>query len=90
MPLRDALNLGSGRTSDSDTRPISEELIDNITKILADSQSDPDSYDVGAVFTGIVYAIGLLESRNNHLNEVCAHQIGTIAMLEKRIVALEA
>lgn len=88
MPLRDALNLGSGKTSDP--TPTSEELIDNITRILADSKPDPDSYDVGAVFTGMVYALRSLESNIAHIESVCTRQRGHITMLENRIANLES
>ncbi len=87
MPLKDALNLGSGKTSDP--APISEKLVANITQILSGSKPDPDSYDVGAVFTGVVYALRSLELEVAHLTKVCAQLRRHGTMLETRIVTLE-
>lgn len=70
MPLRDALNFGGVRSDDP--APITGELISNITRILGEGGSEPDPYDMGAVFTGIVYALRRLEINIGHTNELLA------------------
>jgi hypothetical protein len=70
MPLRDALRLGGDRSDDP--APITAELINNITNILAASKPDPDTYDIGAVFTGIVYAMRRIELDIVHTKKVLA------------------
>jgi hypothetical protein len=70
MPLRDALSLSNNRSDDR--APITAELINNITNILAASKPDPDTYDIGAVFTGIVYAMRRIELNIVQTKEVLA------------------
>lgn len=74
MPLRDALNLSSGKTSDP--APIADELVTNIAAILSAEGTEPDTYDMGAVFTGVIYALRALELRIVHVGEALAMVIG--------------
>lgn len=74
MPLRDALNLSSGKTSDP--APITDELVTNIAGILDAKGAEPDAYDVGDVLVGVVYALRALELRIAHIDEVLARMIG--------------
>ena len=48
MPLKDALNLSAGENS---SPPITEDRVTNIAEILSSSKPEPDTYDVGAVFS---------------------------------------
>jgi hypothetical protein len=88
MPLRNALNLGDG--SSSDPAPITEQLVTNITQILAGSDpTTDDTYDAGAVFTAFVYAFRSLELRVAHINNTVLPQLrGDIGMLGRRVLAL--
>lgn len=88
MPLESALNLVTEQTGD--TVPISARLVKNIGQILASSTPDPDSYDVGAVFTAVVYAIRMLESKVEHHETLHTALRGQITALHKRIVELES
>ena len=89
MPLRNALNLADG--SSSDPAPISEQLVANITRLLAGSDpTTDDTYDAGAVFTAFVYAFRSLELRVAHINSTVLPQlIGDTGTLGRRVRALE-
>lgn len=86
MPLRDALNLSAGKTG---SPPITEDLVNNIAEILSSSKPEPNTYDVGAVFTAMVYAIRMLESEVAQHKKAHDHLSQYVTALHKRIVALE-
>jgi hypothetical protein len=86
VPLKDALYLSTGRTSDP--APITEELVKNITQILASSAPDPDSYDIGAVLTAMVVAHRRLELDVAHHKKVFDQLRGQITALQKHVAGL--
>ncbi|MDT5347039.1 MAG: hypothetical protein QOH91_326 [Mycobacterium sp.] len=70
MPLRDVLTMG-GISSD-DPAPITANLIENISRILAEGDPAAGTYSVDDVLTGIVYALRALELKLAHTNKVLA------------------
>jgi hypothetical protein len=68
---------------------ITEDLVNNIAEILSSSKPEPNTYDVGAVFTAMVYAIRMLESEVAEHKKAHDHLSRQITALHKRIVTLE-